>query len=106
PHVLPDVAAEDGRRAFRDAIPVLTQPLFEPAALLGRENHDVVLADRVLRLDADAEAVGALSGDGAADTGARRGCHRLEHRARPARVLRSEEHTSELQSPYDLVCRL
>src|SRR5437867_11520289 len=33
------------------------------------------------------------------------------HRARPdprraARVSRSEEHTSELQSPYDLVCRL
>src|SRR5438094_3404822 len=23
-----------------------------------------------------------------------------------ARVMRSEEHTSELQSPYDLVCRL
>src|SRR6266705_4535855 len=25
---------------------------------------------------------------------------------RPDRRLRSEEHTSELQSPYDLVCRL
>src|SRR6266516_7975576 len=25
---------------------------------------------------------------------------------RPARERRSEEHTSELQSPYDLVCRL
>src|SRR5437867_9839467 len=24
----------------------------------------------------------------------------------PAQALRSEEHTSELQSPYDLVCRL
>src|SRR5207248_11583332 len=24
----------------------------------------------------------------------------------PSRVKRSEEHTSELQSPYDLVCRL
>src|SRR5207248_10580934 len=24
----------------------------------------------------------------------------------PFRLLRSEEHTSELQSPYDLVCRL
>src|SRR5438094_3149834 len=29
-------------------------------------------------------------------------CGRLECRTRP----RSEEHTSELQSPYDLVCRL
>src|SRR5437867_12146052 len=27
-------------------------------------------------------------------------------RQRPAAMLRSEEHTSELQSPYDLVCRL
>src|SRR5437867_9541177 len=27
-------------------------------------------------------------------------------RARRSAVVRSEEHTSELQSPYDLVCRL
>src|SRR5437867_9175739 len=27
-------------------------------------------------------------------------------RATPVPVVRSEEHTSELQSPYDLVCRL
>src|SRR5207248_5394671 len=26
--------------------------------------------------------------------------------ASPTQVVRSEEHTSELQSPYDLVCRL
>src|SRR5207248_10767345 len=30
---------------------------------------------------------------------------RVRWRARPA-AMRSEEHTSELQSPYDLVCRL
>src|SRR5437867_12818830 len=30
----------------------------------------------------------------------------LEDRLQPGSVLRSEEHTSELQSPYDLVCRL
>src|SRR5207248_6435951 len=30
----------------------------------------------------------------------------LPCRARSARRVRSEEHTSELQSPYDLVCRL
>src|SRR6266516_7221721 len=29
----------------------------------------------------------------------------VDRRGRP-RALRSEEHTSELQSPYDLVCRL
>src|SRR5207248_10658490 len=27
-------------------------------------------------------------------------------RVEPRRTVRSEEHTSELQSPYDLVCRL
>src|SRR5438876_7011563 len=30
----------------------------------------------------------------------------LVHRAVPTRILRSEEHTSELQSPVHLVCRL
>src|SRR5207248_10583066 len=58
-------------------------------------------------------------------SGARRGsatrsCEALRSRARPALLMsaprgkrrpraastRSEEHTSELQSPYDLVCRL
>src|SRR5207248_5951681 len=29
-----------------------------------------------------------------------------EHRRHEVRDIRSEEHTSELQSPYDLVCRL
>src|SRR5437867_8427181 len=32
--------------------------------------------------------------------------HRLEQRRREPVAIRSEEHTSELQSPYDLVCRL
>src|SRR5437867_6168934 len=31
--------------------------------------------------------------------------HRIENKG-PFPILRSEEHTSELQSPYDLVCRL
>src|SRR5207248_11165857 len=34
-------------------------------------------------------------------------CRRSSSRSRPTtRARRSEEHTSELQSPYDLVCRL
>src|SRR5256885_8913757 len=32
--------------------------------------------------------------------------HRDQHAERPRRQLRSEEHTSELQSPCNLVCRL
>src|SRR5207248_7023136 len=41
-------------------------------------------------------------GPGRGDTGScRRRCA-----GRPASPARSEEHTSELQSPYDLVCRL
>src|SRR5207248_6371792 len=34
------------------------------------------------------------------------GAHADAHRVDLRRVMRSEEHTSELQSPYDLVCRL
>src|SRR5207248_5701674 len=36
----------------------------------------------------------------------RSGAHRQPRKTGPARCRRSEEHTSELQSPYDLVCRL
>src|SRR5207248_9916398 len=36
---------------------------------------------------------------------ARRRCRR-PHRPAAGSAVRSEEHTSELQSPYDLVCRL
>src|SRR5437867_13134761 len=32
--------------------------------------------------------------------------HWIGYRPIPQRRVRSEEHTSELQSPYDLVCRL
>src|SRR5207248_7237276 len=32
--------------------------------------------------------------------------YRLGYRAQSQLQIRSEEHTSELQSPYDLVCRL
>src|SRR5437762_8384568 len=39
------------------------------------------------------------------DRGGRR-ARRWSFRARPARQARSEEHTSELQSPMYLVCRL
>src|SRR5207248_8053036 len=55
------------------------------------------------------------AGDGAAGVEARRDApprarRRVEHRRGAvggvAETPRSEEHTSELQSPYDLVCRL
>src|SRR5207248_11629011 len=68
-----------------------------------------------------ADALGGHAGDLRRHLG-RHGPHRLAHlveRVRPPRdelfgfepardhvVERSEEHTSELQSPYDLVCRL
>src|SRR5437867_6835925 len=35
-----------------------------------------------------------------------RGCRRITSNAPSRSQCRSEEHTSELQSPYDLVCRL
>src|SRR5438067_11055838 len=39
-------------------------------------------------------------------SGVRHGPHRWRLEERPAREGRSEEHTSELQSRFDLVCRL
>src|SRR5437867_6136664 len=42
---------------------------------------------------------------GVAREGVARGAGR-DHRPLPQDAQRSEEHTSELQSPYDLVCRL
>src|SRR5438094_3135208 len=51
------------------------------------------------------------SGSAARATRCRASSSRRSSRARPSAAasrddLRSEEHTSELQSPYDLVCRL
>src|SRR5256885_11008477 len=55
-----------------------------------------VLADRAL---ADSQALG--------DRGVRAALgHQLQHVAIAERLRRSEEHTSELQSPCNLVCRL
>src|SRR5438094_7694641 len=47
------------------------------------------------------EAIGSVGGDSA-----RRYVRLLEEARRFKLHHRSEEHTSELQSPYDLVCRL
>src|SRR5207248_10425515 len=53
-------------------------------------------------VDYDGMWVPALSGRDATEIG-----HRAyQHPERSGQDYRSEEHTSELQSPYDLVCRL
>src|SRR2546426_9387176 len=62
-------------------------------ALVGH-GHRVELADRVVPLE---DAAGVLPGDRRAG---------LHLGPRDLRVPRSEEHTSELQSPCNLVCRL
>src|SRR5207248_5390791 len=48
----------------------------------------------------------AATSSSSASSATRRTCSRPSRRAQPGYRLRSEEHTSELQSPYDLVCRL
>src|SRR5207248_8627496 len=50
--------------------------------------------------------LGELGGGGEAATAAVLGLKPYLVGRDPARLERSEEHTSELQSPYDLVCRL
>ena len=55
PHPLFDVTAEHLSRAGRNPVAVPPQPGFESTALLSREDDDVVLADRIGRLDGHAE---------------------------------------------------
>jgi hypothetical protein len=55
-HLLLEIAAQDRRRAGGQAVAVVAQPGVKPAALAGRQDEDVVLADGVARLDGDAEA--------------------------------------------------
>lgn len=50
-----DVAVQHRRCALGNAIAVLDEPCFEPGALIGREDDDVVFAHRVLRLYGHAE---------------------------------------------------
>src|SRR5437867_9471793 len=81
---------------FRSKVPVLAQKTRLPPK---RRNHPDVAAQRVKlgpdrRSDLDHPGAGGACGD----------------KGNPVSVgregRRSEEHTSELQSPYDLVCRL
>ena len=68
--VLPDVRLESSRSPSRDLVAVLLQPRLETVGLVRRQDHDVVLADRVLRFDDDAER------SGIAGSLRRRGCRR------------------------------
>ena len=54
-HPLLDVAAEHLLRAGRYPVAVASQPRLESGALLGREDNDVVFANRIGGLDGDAE---------------------------------------------------
>jgi hypothetical protein len=58
-HPLLQVDAEHARGIRRHAVAVLGEPALEAAALRGGQDQDVVLADRVARLDLHAERVRA-----------------------------------------------
>ncbi len=65
------VAVDDGFSAFRDAVVVLVQPFDQAAAFFGRQDQDVVFADRVTRLDRHATSAPTLLEFA---PGSRRGC--------------------------------
>src|SRR5437867_10727705 len=69
----------------------------KPTALGARDSADPALVHGAARARGH-------DADGAAEALPQRGLPRGRPRLR--RKARSEEHTSELQSPYDLVCRL
>src|SRR5437867_8195806 len=81
-----------------------TRPTLFPYTTLFRSSRP---RDGARDGERDRNAPPALAGAGA--RGARPARFRLANPRRTAPsngALRSEEHTSELQSPYDLVCRL
>src|SRR5258708_11422319 len=98
---------------FRDALVGLVPDLFQmrqncalqfpPRGAVG-EAADAALVQRVHHLAEDVEL--KLVGGGVPDAYGLRAFVADEPRDRPFREARSEEHTSELQSPDHLVCRL
>src|SRR5438094_10026239 len=83
-------------------------------AAVGPPERDLLPGTGVLGGDAGERTERALREEVVADAepsgesraGAVVPAEQLNHARRRSRRLRSEEHTSELQSPYDLVCRL
>src|SRR5207248_10233907 len=75
-----------------------------PAEIYTLSLHDALPISAHLRRHLRSQAPGEPAHPVREDGGHR--AVRRRHRARAAGGERSEEHTSELQSPYDLVCRL
>src|SRR5256885_12304242 len=74
-------------------------------ALLGNRLAGILHVDDPLRLDAYGRLAASPSVDGLTDAD-RRVMTGFHFAAIPSKLARSEEHTSELQSPCHLVCRL
>src|SRR2546426_9110234 len=69
-----------------------------------RQQHRIVGGRRLqFEIEGAAEALAQRQPEGAILPRSER---RVHHQLHPAGVVRSEEHTSELQSPCNLVCRL
>src|SRR5207248_7928623 len=93
PHADPQYA--DQRRAV-SRLPVLLPPRIPPPPSSPLFPYTTLFRSRARRHGAGARPDGEARGRAAAHC----------PRASPSGRARSEEHTSELQSPYDLVCRL
>src|SRR5207248_8660629 len=87
-------------RTFKLVRAVQTIEHLEELVRVRHVEPDAVVSDEV-------DSLSPLEARGDFHAGARSGAAELEGVAEEVRQnLRSEEHTSELQSPYDLVCRL
>src|SRR5207248_8512737 len=87
------------RTGFQRALP-------EQAELPGIDKSNVYAVEDVMRRDAKVGKHVLLLDDGGNWRGGGTAWHLAEKGHQVTIVTRSEEHTSELQSPYDLVCRL
>src|SRR5207248_9211952 len=88
--------------SLHDALPIfLVSGVYYPVEILPRWLQPLaVVSPATYALSASRKLIGLGEGGQVAAGAPLSAC------ARELTVLRSEEHTSELQSPYDLVCRL
>src|SRR5437867_8822509 len=107
---LPDLALVDSESGLGDGLERPADGILHAADPLPRQDAGLrLLDDLVLRFPTRAEVrVRHAHPDPAAEVLRAAVARRagLQHAGRLEAVERSEEHTSELQSPYDLVCRL
>src|SRR5207248_4745302 len=92
--------------SLHDALPILTKESAEPFARYGRAGLGINVMSLHAGTDGADSALLGFQHNLIDSFQFRRDFTNGQNPSQVAKSRRSEEHTSELQSPYDLVCRL